>query len=440
MQKPNPHFLIGLIPIFLFSLLCFNHKTFSQDKNKGSERDTEQRPGGRDSLYRTDYEVELDKNWSFGFQHYRSKQYTEVPRYFWRVIEMDTIAVSPTATGKAGVSAVTRANCRKFPQVFDFLGQTYLQLNKPDSAELVYALGVRTFPHAANLRHHLAALLEARAQFDSALAQYERIITLGAATEDDYRRLVNLYIHAKQYDQAIAACEKILVLSPNDTETRNTLSTLYKATAREDAVIDNMEKALAQNPNDARIMYELAQARFNRQEYEKVVELLPRFVKLVSNDFFALELFADAQARLGRHREALQTYAQIIAARPEAKNVLVKMSDCHRALGEFPAARRFANKALAIDSQCGAAYLALGQVYQTCADQCVAQKGKIEYDDKLVYELAYFQYERALQDSTTRNESRQRLNSLAASIPQKEDRFRNKGKDKATGSCYQWIY
>jgi hypothetical protein len=70
----------------------------------------------------------------------------------------------------------------------------------------------------------------------------------------------------------------------------------------------------------------------------------------------------------------------------------------------------------------------------------VAQKGKAEFDDKLVFELAYFQYEKALQDLATRTEARQRLNFLEASIPNKEDRFMNRGKTKAAGPCYQWIY
>ncbi len=88
--------------------------------------------------------------------------------------------------------------------MFDFLSQTYLQLNQPDSAQLVYELGVKILPNDASLRRNLAQLLAARAQLDLALAEYERIIPLGAATEDDYRRLANLYVRNNQYEKAIA--------------------------------------------------------------------------------------------------------------------------------------------------------------------------------------------------------------------------------------------
>jgi tetratricopeptide (TPR) repeat protein len=350
---------------------------------------------------------------------------------------------TPAATvERNGASAATDKStaCRRFPQVFDFLGQAYLQLNQPDSAELVYALGIKIFPNDASLRRNLAQLLAARAQLDLALAEYERIIPFGAATEDDFRRMANLYVRNNQYEKAIAAYEKILALNPADAEVRKTLSTLYQATGKEDAALESLEKALTQNPNDTRIIFDLAQAYFNRQAYEKVIELLPRFNKLVPGDLLALELLGDAQVRLSHYRDALKTYEQIVAAKADDKTVLVKIANCHRELGEVSAARRFASKALVVDGKYGAAYMALGQIYETCADQCVAQKDKTEFDDKLVYELAYFQYEKALQDLATRTEARQRLKFLEAAIPNKEDRFINKGKAKAAGPCYQWIY
>lgn len=437
---------LGFIFIFLLAgLPQFGGETHGQDKNGKKQKDAGRKQTARDSLAYAAYEVELNRNWSFGFQHYRNRQYAEVPRYFWKVVAMDTAQKSAGAAnhskdGTAPDSTKKAAPIRAFPQVFDFLGQTYLQLNKPDSAQLVYELGVKTLPSDAGLRRNLAQLLAARSQFIPALAEYEHIITLGAATADDYRRMANLHVRTNQFDKAIAACEKILALNPNDAEIRQTLSALYRATGKEDAAVASMEKALAQNPNDTRIMFELAQAHFNRQEYEKVVELLPRFNKLVPGDLLALELLGDAHVRLNRYREALQAYAQIVAIKNDAKKILVKIANCHRDLGDFPSARRFANKALVVDAKYGAAYMALGQVYEACADKCVAPKDKIEYDDKLIYELAYFQYEKALQDLETRTAARQRLKFLETAIPNKEDRFMNKGKTKATGPCYQWIY
>lgn len=449
MRKTFSYFyFIGFV--LVVCMLQLGDEAQGQDNNKKMKKGGEHAQAVQDSMARAAYEVELNRNWSFGFQHYRNRRYAQVPHYFWKVVEMDTVQSSLSTTNHNGTSTATettekpKANqptaSRRFPQVFDFLGQTYLQLSQPDSAQLVYELGVKALPDDASLRRNLAQLLAARAQLDLALAEYERIIPLGAATEDDYRRMANLYVRNNQYDKAIAVCEKILSLNPADAEVRKTLSTLYKAAGKEDAALESMEKALAQNPNDTRIIFDLAQAHFNRQAYEKVVELLPRFNKLVPGDLLAFEMLGDAQVRLSHYRDALKTYEQIVAAKADAKKVLVKIANCYRELGEVSAARRFANKALVVDGKYGAAYMALGQVYETCADKCVTQKGKIEFDDKLVYELAYFQYEKALQDLATRTEARQRLKFLEASIPNKADRFMNKGKAKAAGPCYQWIY
>ncbi|MDZ7361007.1 MAG: tetratricopeptide repeat protein [candidate division KSB1 bacterium] len=421
--------VIGLI---LAVLSLHDEAALSQDKPRKNNK-TQISP---DSSAAAARELELIRNWSLGFQHYRNKQYVAATRYFWKVVAIDTMPQQAFANHHETAAATPR----KYPQVFDFLGHSYFQLNKPDSAKLVYELGIAALPAEVNLRRRLAYLLTAGEQLDRAAAQYQQIRELGAATEDDFRHLANLHVRLNQYNEAIAAYEKILTLSPDDAETRKALAALYQAAGNAGAAIENMEKALAQNPNDSRLLFDLARARFNLQEYENVVALLSRFHVLAPDDFVGLELLGEAQRRLNRHAEALKTFGKIIAARPQEKKVLVKISDSYRALGDFAAARRFANKALAVDHNFGAAYLALGRIYEDCADQCVAKKGKTEFDDKLVYELAYFQYEKALQDAETRAEARQQLNFLAASIPQKEDRFMNKGRDKATGPCYQWIY
>jgi tetratricopeptide (TPR) repeat protein len=422
----------AVIAMILTAVFLHDKAALSQDKPRKNNK-AQVSP---DSSAAAARELELIRHWSLGFQHYRNKQYAAATRYFWKVVAIDTM--SQQAVANHHETAATPR--RKYPQVFDFLGHSYFQLNEPDSAKLVYELGIAALPEEVNLRRNLAYLLTAREQLDRAVVEYQQIRELGAATEDDFRRLANLHVRLNQYDEAIAAYEKILALSPDDAETRKALAALYKAAGKADAAIENMEKALAQNPNDSRLLFELARARFNLQEYENVVALLSRFHVLAPDDFVGLELLGEAQFRLNRHSEALKTLGKIIAAKPQEKKILVKISESYRALGDFAAARRFANKALAVDQNYGAAYLALGRIYEDCADQCVAKKGRTEFDDKLVYELAYFQYEKALQDAETRAEARQQLNFLAASIPQKEDRFMNKGKDKAAGPCYQWIY
>lgn len=422
MQQPNfvwMKFGFGLILGAALAAAAFGQQKF--DKKKP---DTAQSRSLADSLARATQELELTRNWSFGFQHYRNRQYAEATPYFWKVIAHDSAAASN----------------RQYPQVFDFLGQSYIKLNKLDSAILAYEIGVKIFPAEANLRRTLAMVLARHEYFDLALREYQTLQALNAASPEDLRRQANLLVRVNRYDDAIVVYEKILTLAPNEAEVRQALSALYKSTGRTAAALASMEAALAQNPNDAQLLFELARAQFKQQEDAKAIELLSRYKMLVPTDVTALELLGEVLSRAGRFREALQTYEQINAGNPGDKKALVNSSICYRQLGDFPAARRLANQALAVDKRYGAAFMALGKSYEACADQCVAKKNKADFDDRLVYELAYQQYEKALQDLTTRAAAQQYMNLLAASLPQKEDRFMHKGKNKAAGPCYQWIY
>ena len=64
-------------------------------------------------------------------------------------------------------------------------------------------------------------------------------------------------------------------------------------------------------------------------------------------------------------------------------------------LGQFSTAIQSLKKALAIDPEYGLAYLTRGIVYETAAEQQVAKAGgKISFDDKLAYKIAYDDFAR----------------------------------------------
>ena len=412
-----PAMVTFLSVLFLSASLATD--SLAQDKKNKKDKKSEREQAIQDSIARVNYERELNKNWSFGWENYKNKQYADVSRYFWKVAELDT--------------------GRKFTKLYNYLGQSYFELGLPDSAQMVYEKGVEIFPEDAGLRRNLAYLFTARDQLDKAIEEYEKIQELGEVTEDDLRRLAPLYVRTNQNDKAIKAYEDLLAKVPNDQEALNTLSALYKATGEEGKMLENLEATLARNPNDSKTLFTLAKARFDRQEYDLAIKHLQDYRKLVPNDWFAVELMGNAQQNLGKYREAIVTYDEIVKANPDHKKVWVEMSHCHRELGDFSSARRAANRALQADAKYGEAFIAIGRAIETCADKCSNNKGKRDFNDKLVYKMAYNQYQQALQDLDSKAEARQRIEYLQPAIPTNEDYFMNKNQDKPQGECYTWL-
>ena len=385
-------------------------------KKKDKNNDSGNQAAQMDSAQ---YQMELLKSWSFGWENYKNKQYKEVARYFWKVIEMDT-------TGR-------------FKRVYRYLGQTYFELGIPDSAQYAYELGIKAQPDDDSIRRNLAYLYAAREQHDKAIAEYEIIREQGAASEDDLSRLANLYLRTQENSKAIATYEEILKINPENEEARNTISQLYHMSGDVEKMIESMEQSLLQNPNDTQTLFSLARTRYDRQEYEKAIEALERYEKLNPTDLQALELKANAQMSVGRYNDAIATYKGIVEHNDKDKRNMVNIGTCYRELKQYSSARSWASRALAVDSDYGFARMLLGRAYESAADDCSAQKGKADFSDKLVYEKAYQQYGLAQKDPETRSDAKQRIQYLETSRPTNEDYFMNKSQKEPEGQCYSWL-
>ncbi|MCK6557826.1 tetratricopeptide repeat protein [candidate division KSB1 bacterium] len=361
----------------------------------------------------------LEKSWSRGWDHYQHRRYAEALPHFWQVATHDT--------------------SRRFEKVFNYLGQAYFKLGRADSALQVYALGVARFPADDNLRRNLAFLHTSRGNYAAAITQYRELQQRGQATLEDLRRLAGLYRRAGREQEALPLFETLLAANPGDAEARRQLEELYQSSGETEKWLASLEQTLARQPEDTLSLLRLAGARLERREYQSALALLDRYLALAPSTTKALGLKGEAQKNLGQFAAALATFEQARARAGHDATLLVQIAACHCGLRQYAAARSCAQQALQRRADYGSALLVLGEIYETCARECVRAKGRVEFDDKLVFQLAYEAYDQAQQDSATRTEAKQRMAALASLLPGSEDYFMNKNHGQATGPCYAWL-
>lgn len=154
--------------------------------------------------------------------------------------------------------------------------------------------------------------------------------------------------------------------------------------------------------------------------------------------------------RIGEYRKAIDAYNRSLKINPDAKEIILNIAVCYRELENFEQARVWARRAMAKDKNWGRPYIEIAQIYEAAVAKCVkTTKGgdwtKIEFVDKLVYQLAVEYYELAKRiDPSVANEANQRIKNLETLVPTQEDYFFNKrkikdGKIPITGGCYDWI-
>jgi tetratricopeptide (TPR) repeat protein len=386
------------------------------------ELSPERKAAIQDSLKQV-WERKLNIAWSLGYENYKNKMYRDAVGHFWKVVEMDTIG--------------------KFPIVYNYLGESYVNMNIPDSAEIAYTMGIEEYPEKAYYHRNLGYILAAQGKNEEAIEQYRQAIKLEENPKpNDYRVLGNLLVTENLTEEAIPIYESLLELEPSDVEAQNVYAQILKSTGDEDRAIEQQEISLQQDPENTRLMFTLGETYFRRGEYKNSVEKFQMYLDKNPTDTFAMEYLGNAQQNLGNFRDAISTYEKLLGIDPDNAKILCEMATCYRELEQFSTARRIARRALAVDPNFGLAHIVIGETYEAAVDNCIAsrEEQQTKFDDKLVNQLAYEEYQKALNDPRYAVSARRHMNYIKDFIPTKEDRFMHPDLEQARFDCYQWIY
>ncbi|UCE04835.1 MAG: tetratricopeptide repeat protein [bacterium] len=385
------------------------------------EVETARQKAIQDSLRKV-YEYELNKAWSTAYEYYKNKTYRSSIKPFWRVVDLDTID--------------------RFKDKYSLLSDAYVKLNNPDSAQLVLEMGVEEYPDNAHLHRTLAYFLDGRGLTEEAIQEYEKATELDPSQVNDWKALGNLYVKNDQLDEATRAFEKVTELDPKDQDAQRTLSRLYKSSGDADAAIRRMEEVKKLDPNNTENLFQLGREYFNLNDYDNAIVNFEQLLKLKPDDAMAMEYLGNSLQNKGSYRRAINVYNEAIKLQPQNKKIFCEIATCYKELGEFQTGRRYARRALNIDPNYGLAEIVIGEIYEAQAEKCYTARGKKlpEFDDKLIYDLAYKQYQKAAKDIQFKDMAERRMNYVKDFRPTREDLFFHKNQTKPKDKCYDWIY
>ena len=359
--------------------------------------------------------------WSLGYEPYKQGNYEKAKKYFKQVAEKDT-------TGIYGRI------------LYQALGTTYLQLNHPDSAEWAYKLGIDRNPDNPYSYKALGYIYRAQGRTEEGIDVYQRLIELEPDSASGYRYLGEMYLNADEHDKAIEAYQKVIQLAPDDKKSQQILDNLLAQTGDIDAVISQRESMVEQFPEDIKLRLDLAQSYFRAGLFEKSIGQLKIVTSKEPDNILALEILGESYQQTDKYNAAITTYNQILKIRPDDKKNLCNLAMSYTSLGRYTTAMRQVRKAFSIDSKYGLAYLTRGMIYETSAEKCVEQHGgKVAFDEKLVYKMAYDEYVKAKQDLEWKSDAERRIRYLETLIPTREDYFMHKNQTTPSGVCYEWI-
>lgn len=407
--------IIGL----LFAVIQFNFTGCGGSATKKSLT-SEQKKALQDSLFKKHKGI-IDLNASLGNELYKQENYKDAKGYFKKVAKIDTTGIY----GKI---------------IYQNLGTCYLHLNQPDSAAWAYKMGIKNLPDGPHCYKALGYIYRGQQKNKEAIQIYQKLTQLEPDSANNYHFLGELYASSFKTDKAIEAYQNAVTLESDNNEYMEILTNLLSKTGDSQKIIKQREKMVENNPDNITYRFNLAESYYKAEEYKNAIIHFKVVIENNPKNIQALEYLADSYNNIKKYNNAVKVYKTILTIKTDDKKNICKLASCYTSLGQYTIARRTVTRALKIDNEYGLAYLTLGKIYETAADNRVKNNdSKRKYDDQIVYQLAYNEYLKAKKDLMFKREAVNRLNYLKPIIPTKEDKFINNNRMTPKLDAYNWI-
>jgi tetratricopeptide (TPR) repeat protein len=162
------------------------------------------------------------------------------------------------------------------------LGQFYLRTGRPDEAERVARAGLERDVNNSALRLLLAEILEARGQFDGAIAEYERLITSDPTSTVVANNLASLLSERSNDPKALERAFEIAIRFHNSDVPQflDTLGWIHYLRGEYYAALPLLKRAAAKLPDSGAVQFHLGMALKEVGEAQLAATALDRAVRL----------------------------------------------------------------------------------------------------------------------------------------------------------------
>ncbi|RMF59335.1 MAG: hypothetical protein D6748_06650 [Calditrichaeota bacterium] len=349
--------------------------------------------------------------------------YKDAIPYYWKVIVNDS---TPT-----------------FKTAYSRLVDCYLHFNQVDSALIVIYRGLERFPNYATLHYQAGQIQRTLGKAQCAIPHYEKLIELGSkdpkVLKNYWMILAQLYFQMED-ERAIEAQQKVVELDPQDVEAATLLAHMMDQMGMNS--LEALEKAYKLDPTNIANARRFGKAAFEANEYQKAMEAFRAILKQDPKNIEALTYIARSYEALEQLSSAIKTYKQILQIDPKNLNTLCALADVYSRMNQFKTARSYVQKALRINPNYGLAYMVMGSIYENAVSYCSGKRAKpgYTYDDKLVFERAIAEYQKAAKrDPNVISSAQSRIKMLEPFKRTKEEIFLHNKRTKINDPCYEWI-
>lgn len=237
------------------------------------------------------------------------------------------------------------------------LALSYQALDKNDLAYAQFNAIFKDEPNLNSLRFDYANLLADMSKDDDAIIEFKKYAEFYPNDARVYKNMGIVYERKKDYQNAIANYEKALTLDTKDNDTKKSLASCYHYQKDYTNAIKYYDELLASNPDDIDVLTNKALALHASEKYEDAIALYNEILETKSSELVQNNL-TDALIALGQqelikqnYSKATDTFIKAISRGTKDSGAYFGLARAYRACNVNDKATEYYEKAIAMNPE-----------------------------------------------------------------------------------------
>lgn len=321
--------------------------------------------------------------------------------------------------------------------LFIWMGRAYIELGKLDSASYVFKQGLKYLPDNTELLE-IAAWNEGKQnKVENQIYYLDKLLSLDESNVKILESLSDIYRANGRYDDQLNILNIWLSYDQGNKKAIGEKKQAFIALGKDEFEVDR--ERWQQEPTNIQYGLDFADGLIDVGKLEDAIEVLDELQTYERYNEKVLLRLGKTYLDLGNIDDAQIAYEDLFKVNKTDYTIPLELSKILIGKEDYKTALEWAEKAIQISGGKGETYYQRGEVYFATAEACSEET--LKFTDKIVYEIAFEDYNEALKRNFHR--ARTRRDFLKEnSITTTGDWFMlpdNEKVVKPSGGCYNWI-
>jgi len=363
---------------------------------------------------------ECDRYLSFAITYYQNRDYASTVENYNHVLAL----------------GCGQRNAR---DIYQWMGRSYIELSKSDSANYVFKQGLKYLKDDENLYQVAAWNAGMLGNVEEQIHFLDQWLSLDETNVEVLEEMSTVYHDQGMYREQISILNQWLKLQPANKKANGEKKNAYSMRGEDEFIVDKERWEIEPSNINYGLDYLKGLENADTDMNEEVIAVCQSLLVYDKFNTKVLKFLGDAYLNQYKDDFALEAYKNLVNIDPTDYNVAMEISKIYTNKEDAKSALKWAENALISSGNSGEAMYQRAEVFYALAGGCTGDA--LSFWDKVVYEIAWQDYNAAVKNGYYSAKTRRDFLSENY-ITKSSDWFMRPDNEREVtpqGDCYSWI-